>query len=114
MVAFEIYVDGEKLCTAGVGGTGVLTAITTWVNRGNPAQGQTDLRVGGLAHTQPGQGRAQVDWVHRLLQLGSEVRIRVIETGRVDEPGTTKAIDAADDLESERRYYEKLKKKFEG
>jgi len=49
-----------------------------------------------------------------LLQLGSEVRIRVIETGRVDEPGTTRTIDAAEDLESERRYYEQLKKKFEG
>jgi hypothetical protein len=30
MIAFEIHLNGEKLCRAGIGDSGVLSAIVTW------------------------------------------------------------------------------------
>jgi hypothetical protein len=31
MIAFELYLNGKKPCTAGVGNDGVLSAHVTWV-----------------------------------------------------------------------------------
>jgi len=53
MLAFEIHLNGKRLCTAGIGEPGALSAILTWV-RGEPRKEakKTDdfasIRVGGL------------------------------------------------------------------
>ena len=78
MIAFEVLVNGEKLCTAGVGDKGVLTA-----NIVGPKSPR--LRVGGLHNEE------HVLWIsHRPmaleLKVGDEVTVRIVETEVVDEP----------------------------
>lgn len=50
MKAFIVFLNGKRLCAAGVGPNGVLTAIIDWV-RGGPkrrADGHFGFHVGGL------------------------------------------------------------------
>jgi hypothetical protein len=57
MLCFEVSLNGERLCTAGVGEYGVLSTILTWVwsrteEVGSPEREERkrkpDLHVGGL------------------------------------------------------------------
>lgn len=77
MIAFEISVNGEKLCTAGIGDKGVLSAIINGPKRPN-------LSVGGLANDE------HLHWLEREagfgLKVGDEVTVRIVEADCVDEP----------------------------
>src|ERR1700686_3917331 len=59
MRAFEVSVNGEKLCLAGIGDDGVLTTIVTWAGR----QGDRDLflQVGGLIS----RTKEHVHWINQ-------------------------------------------------
>ena len=46
MRAFRIYLNGKKLCLAGIGDDGVLSAIVNWV--ATDREGDLFLHVGGL------------------------------------------------------------------
>jgi len=86
MVAFEVYINGKKKCTAGIAGPAVLTAAVTWVLR-NPAarhlrRKEMNLGVGGMV-SRSDEFR---DWVQRDLRVGDEVTIRIIESATVDKP----------------------------
>jgi hypothetical protein len=53
MRAFDVHLNGRKVCRAGVGHDGVLTAIVTWTrstatNRPRARREDLDLHVGGL------------------------------------------------------------------
>lgn len=65
MKCFEVTINGEKVCTAGVGDDGVLTSIVSFVKRNtasdesaesqnNGCSESLDLRVGGLANRELG------------------------------------------------------------
>ncbi len=79
MRAFNVQLNGKKLCLAGVRGNGVLSAMVVWAERGkieNPF-----IEVGGLANEE------QQKWIkQRHLQVGDEIRIRVVESNSVDKP----------------------------
>ena len=81
MTAFEVFVDGEHVCTAGMS-SGVLSAILSWVSR---EEGEAQFSVGGISgidKTSP-----HVDWnIPARLKIGAEVRIRIISTDDVDPP----------------------------
>jgi hypothetical protein len=81
MRAFEVYLNEKKLCLAGVGDDGVLSAMVNWVARGG--QGDLFMDVGGLlTHTE-----LHVEWIkQRRLQVGDTVLVKVVETSSVDEP----------------------------
>jgi len=94
MLAFEIYINGEKKCTAGIAGPAVLTAVVTWVLR-SPAERrlrrkELNLGVGGLvSHSDEFR-----DWLQRDLRVGDEVTVRIIETATVDKPRKRRRIRA--------------------
>jgi hypothetical protein len=65
MIAFEISIDGQKNCTAGVADMGVTSVIASWVRRASrdassgeaiPGRFEEELTldVGGLAHDPDG------------------------------------------------------------
>jgi hypothetical protein len=88
MLAFEVYINGKKRCTAGVRGPGVLTATVCWVLR-EPKSGlrkrkELNLGVGGLVS----RSDEFLEWLQRDLQPGDEVTIRVLEAAKVDKPKT--------------------------
>jgi hypothetical protein len=105
MRAFEVALNGKKLCLAGIGDDGVLTTIVSWVTRGG--KGDSFLRVGGLITPV----NEHVAWTeHKPLRVGDQVKIRVVEKSVVDEPahraGPTKQ------LRSQKRYVRMMAKKF--
>lgn len=50
MICFEITINNEKICTAGLNGDGVLTAIIDYVKQDARNRETTTISVGGLAH----------------------------------------------------------------
>jgi hypothetical protein len=117
MPAFQIYLNGKKVSTAGVGDLGVLTAHVSWVRRKGEqtlarkpdcVEEELTLHVGGLIS--PAQ--EQVRWLDRDLQVGDEVRITVAENAKVDRPRSRERRDPAEDLRAQKRYVREMAKRF--
>jgi hypothetical protein len=111
MIGFRISLNGKRLHTAAAGERGVLTACVTWVFREAPGvrnRSDLTLEVGGLAKD------AHLDWPSpRKLKVGDRVMVTVVDTIRPDPPSRTRRDDPALVEASERRYYERLKAKYE-
>ena len=96
MKCFEVTINGERVCTAGVGDDGALTTIVSFVKR-NTASDETggsqnnnyseslNLRVGGLANREPGVTE-HLEWLHQDLAVGDEIIIRITHASTCDEP----------------------------
>jgi hypothetical protein len=122
MIAFEVFLNRKKLARAGVGSDGVLTAVTTWVRRragrtaGKRLQPQWDrdlsFSLGGYRSTNGDVGE-HFKWEDRKLKPGDVLTIKVITAARVDEPRRRIAEDPKVVERSQRRYYRRLKRKFE-
>jgi len=117
MPVFHVYLNGKKVSTAGVGGTGVLGAHVSWVHRRGedtlakkPARVEEELRlkVGGFITP----AREHVRWLERGLKVGDEVRICVAEDAKVDRPRSRKRHDPAKELRAQKRYVREMAKKF--
>jgi hypothetical protein len=80
MVALEVFVDGRRVCIAGVGDNGVLNAIVNSV--GLPGEEEVFMHVGGLDCTSD----EHIRWAVPMISVGSEVTIRVVEAEAVDPP----------------------------
>jgi hypothetical protein len=81
MIAFEVYLNGEKLCLAGVGGDWVLSVIATWVSR----RGQSDMfmSAGGLIT----ETEEHIEWMKQEpLRVGDTIQIKILESQAVDPP----------------------------
>ena len=82
MKAFQVHLNGRKLCTAGFSEQDVvLSAIVDYVS-GN-GRDELALTVGGLISPK----KEYVRWVKRTkLRKGDEIRLRIIETRSADSP----------------------------
>src|SRR4030095_9136895 len=120
MIAFDVFLKRKKLARAGVGSDGVLTAITTRVRRRAPErrvkrpQWDRDLSfsLGGYRSTNDEVGE-HFKWEDRKLKPGDVITIKVITVACVDEPRRRIAEDPELVERSQRRYYQRLKRKFE-
>ena len=81
MKAYEVYLNGQYLLTAGTGSTGVLTSVIAWTTVSPPAApgGEFHFHVGGV----DGQTGEHVDYSVPKVQVGDEIRIKIVETDRV-------------------------------
>jgi|ERR1700676_2540159 hypothetical protein len=107
MRSFNVYLNGEKLCTAGIGDNGVLTTIVTWVAGG---KGESlFLNVGGLVSST----EEHIDWANQKpLRVGDEVRIEIIESDSVDTPSQKRRLDTPKDINARKRYVRKMAKRL--
>lgn len=82
MIAFVLSVNGQRICTVGVGDSGVLGAHVSWVGRsGEP--GDLTFSVGGL-ETRTDE---HIRWPQLPeIKVGDTVTVQVIETDTVDAP----------------------------
>ncbi len=122
MIAFDVFLNRKKVARAGVGSHGVLTAVTTWVRRradrtaGKRLQRQSErdlgFSLGGYRSTNGAVGE-HFKWEDRKLKPGDVLTIKVITAARVDEPRRRIAADPKLVECSQRRYYQRLKRKFE-
>ena len=80
MRAFEVHLNGERLCVAGFDGDGVLNTMIDQV----AGSGRRDIcfRVGGLITATD----EHVRWINLRLKVGDEVALKVVETESVDMP----------------------------
>lgn len=113
MIAFEFFVNGKRLGTAGVGDLGVLSAIVTWVRRapensrdGKSFEEELTFSVGGLHED------TDADWLYKKLSVGDVVTINIVTAETVDQPKRVRRLDPDIAEKSERRYFEQLKKKY--
>ena len=104
MIGFEVILNGTRICTAGAGDEGTLSAIVSFV--GN--RKELDLEIGGLVDD------AHLDWaVPKKLAVGDEITVRVVHTEQPDPPAMSRRDDHALVEAGERKYYERLKQKYE-
>ena len=121
MICFEVSVNGERLCIAGVGEYGVLSAMTTWSRRQQPLAeaGSEDrdedleLDVGGFYRDPPEGDGEHLQWARRPLSRGDVVSIRVLDSDSADEPAGRTPYVAEVESDREHEYYLRLKEKYE-
>ena len=96
MKCFEVTINGDRVCTAGVGDDGVLISSVSFVRKtgaseesgesqNNDYSERLDLRVGGLANHEGGITE-QLEWLNHALAVGDEIVIRIIQAAVCDEP----------------------------
>jgi hypothetical protein len=106
MRAFQISLNGKKLCLVGIGNDGVLGTTITYVPFRR--RRETRLYVGGLVSPQ----NEHVRWKEARLRVGDEVRLRIVETETVDRPRSRYPRDLAAEAKAEKRLVRQLAKKF--
>ena len=77
MRAFEIHLNGKKLCAAGLEEGMLLFGVACSENK--HGRGSVGLNMTGMLLTQE-----TVRWQHRALRMNDEVRIKIVETRSVD------------------------------
>jgi hypothetical protein len=105
MRAFKVSLNGKKLCLAGVGERGVLSAI---VNRVEGDRGEDlFMEVGGLS------SEGHVKWIrYKHLRVGDEIRVKIAEASSVDRPIQKQPVDPAETLRAQKRYVRMMAKQF--
>jgi hypothetical protein len=88
MLCFEVWKNGEKLTTAGVSETGVLSFILSWVGKEPNASASSVETIPGIhCHVGGIEGIASVDWYETdQLKVGDELRVRLISSDLSDPP----------------------------
>src|SRR2546429_515815 len=109
MRAYEVFLNGERLCLAGIAGEGSLTIeITDWKPN---EMDDPRLDVRGFEDLT----REFLTWTSALLRLGDEVRLRVLESSSVDEPKERRRQQfevSAEELEERKTYLRAAAEKF--
>jgi len=91
MIALEVLLNGKRLCIAGAGDLGVVSANLCWVRRKPVPEGvevvgwtpeELYINVGGIDSVTD----EHLEWVRREIEVGCEVTVRVIEVDAVDVP----------------------------
>ena len=121
MIAFEVYLNGEKLCTAGIEELGNLSASLTW-QRGPHVLKETLGRKFEYSHFSVSGENVRfrsekaphlehefketehLEWVMQEFPPGSEVTIKAVEVSMVDKPRSRMLTGTQDDS---MRAYEK-------
>jgi hypothetical protein len=100
MLCFEVWRNEEKLVTAGVSQTGVLSFRLTWVGKEPDASSlaaastgtipRLRCYVGGIDAAPDPSGDKDVDW-YRIDELGDELGVRLISSDTPDPPLRSRA-----------------------
>jgi hypothetical protein len=106
MRAFKVSLNGKKLCLAGVGEPGVLSAIVNWVAGAGRGE-DLFMEVGGLANEE------HVAWIkQKHVRVGDEIRVKIVEAGSVDRPVQKRRTHPAETLRAKKRYVRMMAKEL--
>ena len=98
MTAFEVFINRHRVCLAGVGDNGVLSAIVGSVG-GTPDRDDIYLHVGGLDSF----SREHLRWDVPTIGVGAEILVRVVEAAAVDPANEQYSCEPPSTLEECRR-----------
>jgi hypothetical protein len=113
MIAFEVHLNGKKICTAGVGNVGVVTTSLAWrgpqpYQKGGPSIAEyLRLDVGGLANS-----GEHLRWLDRKLKQGDVVSIKVVEVDSADKPRERQRPNPEADLRRQKQHVRRMAKEF--
>jgi len=118
-LAFEVSLNGERLCVAGLPDARVLTAVLSWSSRSQPTRLKKGtvleglyLHVGALTESRSG-ARAHPNWVaHPKLKVGDILSVRVIGTAAADSTVSEHQLSPEEVREQEYKRYLGLKRRF--
>ena len=104
MRAFEIHLNGKKLCAAGMGEGTLLFSVSCVENK--HGVGSVGLGMVGVTPTQQ-----TVRWQQRILRTNDQVQIKIVETQTVDKPEVMQ-IAPRDSRKYEKAHVRKMAKQF--
>ena len=124
MLAFEVFVDGERVCVAGMEDWAVMSVILTAVHegetRGRRREGKLDVSTGGLTEDDADGLAYHARWPRIDLAVGSQVTVNILDIDDPDPPLKRYRSDRPEKRftdeeieEMEREDYVRLKAKFE-
>lgn len=112
MTAIEVHVNGKKQCVAGIARDGVVSAILSWVARGDDLpklpQEQISLCVGGL----DSQRDEHMDWLTREIKIGDEIVLRVVDVQKPNAPKEKSRRSASNTRRQQKAYVRRMAKVF--
>ena len=108
MRVFEVFLNGERLCVAGMDGEGMVNAILSHFKSG--ARDGLALAVGASV----GATGKHVTWAKVGLKLGDEIRVRILESDSADEPKARESREdqERDSLERNKEFVREMAKKW--
>ena len=110
MTSFDVYLNGERRCTAGLEGDGV-TTISIGCNRKTPHQGLM-MRVLAFAGLDTPRGE-RIDWLLEKLAVGDEVCVRVVDAPKASRARRRRPVPPFQpDGEEIKEYFREKAKKF--
>ena len=107
MRAFEVFINHKRLCVAGIEDDGVLTAIVTFATK-KGVRDDLELHVGGLISPI----RENVTWSNKPLNVGDEIRVKIVDTDITDSPRTRERENPAEDLKRQKDYVRAMARKL--
>ena len=121
MLVFELTINGKRIARGGRDDLSVLSSCITAVGKlGRRSMGprkdvaETDIHVhlGGLTGKKDSTKDVHLNWIrHTSLEVGDEVRIRILEATKADKPARNpKPANRAARDKSAREMYERAKK----
>lgn len=106
MRAFEVHLNGKKLCVAGIGYGDLLFAIGCGENR--LGRGDVGLNVNGRPLANANELHR---WQLRTLQMNDQVRIKIVEAKTVDRPEVIQE-DPREAIRNTKDYVRQMAKQF--
>jgi hypothetical protein len=104
MRAYEVFLNGKKLCVAGIGSDGYISAYITYVSEGN----KTWIDVLGLDNRK----KKYVQWTRTKLRTGDEISLKVVDRKSVDKYKTIRRHNEKRDIGSTKRETRRMAKAF--
>ena len=106
ITAYEVLLNGRRMCVAGIAGSCVLNAMVDFVN--GTDHDELLLTIGGLVSV-TGE---QLIWVSTNLKVGDEIRVKLLDAGSVDEPTKRYFTSSQQDVESQKAYVRAIAQKL--
>jgi hypothetical protein len=110
MIGFELKINGNVICSAGVGGLRFLTVALTWMRR---KEEEINVSVGGMAFQANGDSE-EVRWLNQSVAPGDEIVIRIVDRLGYDEPVQRLPTNPNQERETMWQILENLKQQFGG
>src|SRR5260370_37957181 len=107
MKAYEVFLNGDRLCLAGIAGNGILNVMITHLKRDGDRD-EVHLYVGGRKGLISGE---HVAWTTTQLSKDDEVRVRIIESDWDDEP-TKRVLRESEALQQRKAYVRAMAKQL--
>jgi hypothetical protein len=106
MRAFEVHLNGKRLCVAGIDGDCVMNVIVNHVV--GHGRNELWLDVGGLINAT----EEYVRWKAPHLKLGDKVALKIVEADIVDKPVKRFRTDSKQDERLSKAYVRTVAKKY--